>query len=111
MAKRKYRRKGQRLSIWEGLDWTMDPDTTRDIFAFLLLIIGLITLLGMFNFAGSFGRFFIRTSVAWWGIIGYLIPFIFMGYGIALLWRSRFTVRPVSAIGTFFAELCVGNFP
>ena len=100
---RKYRRKGQKLSIWEGLDWTMNPDTAREIAAVILIIIGLIIFLGMFNFAGSFGRFFIRLAVDWWGILGYLIPFIFLGYGVALIWQSRFQLKPVSVIGTFFS--------
>ena len=100
---RRYRRKGQKLSIWESLDWTMNPDTTREVVAVILIIVGIITLLGWFNLAGSFGRFFIRTSVSWWGIIGYLIPFIFAGYGVALLWPSRFQLKPASLIGTFLA--------
>lgn len=107
MARRKYRRKGQRLSIWEELDWTMNPDTTREIIAVVLLILGLIIFLGMFNLAGSFGRFFIRTAVNWWGILGYLIAFIFAGYGVALLWTSRIQVKPISVVGTFFSLIFV----
>ena len=107
MAKRKYRRKGQRLSIWESLDWTLNPDTTRDIVAVILLLLGLITFLGMFNFAGSFGRFFIRESINGWGIIGYLIPFIFMGYGAALLMPNRFPLKPSSVIGAILSLIFV----
>jgi len=29
--KRKYRRKGQRLSVWEELDWSLNPDTAREV--------------------------------------------------------------------------------
>lgn len=107
MAKRKYRRKGQRLSIWESLDWTMKPETTRDIAAIVLGILGLIALLGMFNLAGSFGRFFIRTSLNSWGVIGYLIPLIFMGYGVILLFPDRFQVKPVSFVGTVLTLIFV----
>jgi len=107
MARRKYRRKGQRLSIWKNLDWTMNPDTTREIVAVILGIIGLITLLGIFNFAGSFGRFFIRESVFLWGILGYIIPFIFMGYGLALLFPNKFQVKPASAVGAILSLIFV----
>jgi DNA segregation ATPase FtsK/SpoIIIE, S-DNA-T family len=107
MAKRKYRRKGQRLSIWESLDWTMNPDTTRDIAAVVLGILGLIAVLGMFNLAGSFGRFFIRTSVNGWGVIGYLIPFVFLLYGAVLLFPNRFQVKPVSVVGTVLCLLFI----
>lgn len=107
MARRKYRRKGQRLSIWEELDWTMNPDTTREVGAVILVILGLIIFLGMFNLAGSFGRFFIRLSVDWWGLIGYLIPLIFLGYGIVLLFPSRFQVKPISFVGAILSLIFV----
>ncbi|MFA6492846.1 MAG: DNA translocase FtsK [Patescibacteria group bacterium] len=107
MAKRKYRRKGQRLSIWEELDWTMNPDTTRDVVAVVLLILGFIIFLGMFNLAGSFGRFFIRLSANWWGIIGYIIPFIFLGYGAVLLFPNRFQLKPTSLVGVVFSLIFV----
>ncbi len=107
MARRKYRRKGQRLSIWEELDWTMNPDTTREVAAVILIILGLIIFLGMFNLAGSFGRFFIRLSVDWWGLIGYLIPLIFLGYGIVLLFPSRFQVKPISFVGAILSLIFV----
>ena len=107
MARRKYRRKGQKLSIWEGLDWTMNPDTTREVAAVILLILGLIILLGWFNLAGSFGRFFYRGTISLWGIIGYLIPFIFGGFGVVLLWPSRFQVKPISVVGTILSLIFV----
>jgi len=107
MAKRKYRRKGQRLSIWESLDWTMNPETTREIVAFILLILGLLIFLGWFNLAGSFGRFFYRGTVHLWGIVGYFIPFIFGGFGLALLWQSRFQVKPISVVGTILSLIFV----
>lgn len=107
MAKRKYRRKGQRLSIWEELDWTMNPDTTRDVVAVILIILGFIIFLGMFNLAGSFGRFFIRLAVGGWGIIGYLIPFVFLGYGLVLLFPNRFQLKPTSLIGVVLSLIFV----
>ena len=100
---RKYRRKGQKLSVLGSLDWSIDPDTTRSVVAIVLLIIGTIILLGLFGLAGSFGHFFVRLSIDGWGILGYLIPFVFLGYGVALLWQSKFTVKPVSTVGTILA--------
>lgn len=107
MAKRKYRRKGQRLSIWEELDWTMNPDTTRDVMALILLILGFIIFLGMFNSAGSFGRFFYLLSINWWGLIGYLIPFVFLGYGLVLLLPARFQLKAISVVGATLSLIFV----
>jgi S-DNA-T family DNA segregation ATPase FtsK/SpoIIIE len=99
MGKRKYRRKGQRLSIWEELDWTMNPDTTREVAAVILILLGIIILLGMFNAAGNFGHFFFRLSTSLWGFLGFFIPFVFLGYGVALLMPSRFQIKPSSVVG------------
>jgi len=107
MARRKYRRKGQRLSIWESLDWTMNPDTTREVVAVILLILGIIIFLGMFNLAGSFGRFFYRTEYTLWGIIGIFLPFIFVIYGVVLLLPNRFQTKPSSIIGTILGLIFI----
>lgn len=104
---RKYRRKGQRLSIWGELDWTMNPDTAREVVAVILLILGFIILLGMFNLSGSFGRFFLRLATDWWGIIGYLIPFVFLIYGLVMLFPSRFQVKPSSLIGAVLSLIFI----
>lgn len=105
--RRKYRRRGQRLSIWEDLDWTMNPDTAREVAAVILLILGIIIFLGMFNLAGAFGRFFYLTSINWWGLIGYLIPFVFLGYGLVFLFPSRFQVKPISVVGAVLSLIFI----
>ena len=38
---RRYRRKGQKLSLWEGLDWSINPETTREIIGVALIIIAI----------------------------------------------------------------------
>jgi S-DNA-T family DNA segregation ATPase FtsK/SpoIIIE len=100
VGKRKYRRKGQKLSVWEGLDWSIEPETTRSVISVILLILGLIIFLGMFGLAGAFGAFFIRLSVDIWGILGYLIPFIFMIFGVLLLLnREGMQIKPMTVVG------------
>jgi len=107
MARRKYRRKGQRLSIWESLDWTMNPDTTREVIAVILLILGIVIFLGMFNLAGSFGRFFYRTEYSLWGVLGFFVPFVFIIYGVVLLLPNRFETKPSSVVGTILALIFI----
>lgn len=101
MGKRKYRRKGQKLSVWEGLDWSIEPDTTRSVVSVILLILGLIIFLGMFGLAGVFGAFFIHLSLNIWGVLGFLIPFIFITFGVLLLLnREGMQIKPMTIIGT-----------
>ncbi|AKM82332.1 MAG: putative cell division FtsK/SpoIIIE [Berkelbacteria bacterium GW2011_GWE1_39_12] len=101
MAKRKYRRKGQRLSVWEEMDWSVQPETAKSVTSVILIILGLIILLGIFGLAGVTGKFFLRLSTDLWGLLGYLIPFIFLTYGVGLLIKSeRFQIKPMTVVGT-----------
>lgn len=100
MGKRKYHRKGDKVSIWETLDWKINPDTTRDISGVILIILGVLTFLGLFGLAGGFGQFFIRTSKDLWGIIGYIMPFVFLFFGLAFLMPDRFKLSPYSVVGS-----------
>lgn len=97
---RKYRR--HKKSLFENFDWSINPETTREVVSVALIIVGILILLGLFNLAGSFGQVFIRASRDFWGLLGYLIPFIFLSYGIALLFPDRFEVKAGSTVGTIF---------
>lgn len=103
MGKRKYHRKGQKLSIFEGLDWSLEPDTLRSVISIILILLGLVIFLGMFGLAGTFGAFFIRLSTDIWGILGYLIPFVFAVFGVLLLLnREGMQIKPMTIVGTMF---------
>ena len=93
---RRYRRKGQKLSVWEELDWSVEPETTRSVIAVVLIILGVIILLGLFGLAGAFGGFFLRLSTDLWGILGYLVPFLFLVLGVILLLnREELKLKPM----------------
>jgi len=103
---RKYRRKGQKLSVWEELDWSMEPDTTRSVVAVILIILGIIILLGLFGLAGAFGGFFLRLSTDLWGILGYLVPFLFLAVGVILLLnREDLKLKPMMIVGIVLAMI------
>jgi S-DNA-T family DNA segregation ATPase FtsK/SpoIIIE len=102
---RKYRRRGKNSLIHaiKEADWTLNPDTVREIVAVILLVLGIITLLGIFGLAGSFGSFFSRLSTDLFGVLGWAMPAVFLGYAIVLLWPSRFQVKPISVVGVALA--------
>lgn len=106
MGKRKYHRKGQRLSIWDEMDWSVNPDTTHSTVAIVLIILGVIILLGLFGLAGAFGNFFIRLSTDLFGILGYLVPFLFLTIGIILILnRENMKLKPMMIIGIILAMI------
>lgn len=101
MGKRKYRRKGQKLSVWEEMDWSINPETTKSVVSVVLILLGVIIFLGMFGLAGAFGAFFIRLSIDIWGVLGYLIPFVFIIFGVLLLLnREGWQIKPMTIVGT-----------
>ena len=53
----------------------------------------------MFNLAGVLGHFFISTSLNLWGIIGYIVPIIFIFYGLAFILPKKITLSSVSVVG------------
>lgn len=99
MAKRKYRRKKDQPSFLDSLDWKINPDTTREALGVILILLGLIIFLGMFGLAGVLGHFFISLFKNIWGILCYIIPFIFIFYGVAFLMPKKIQLSPYSVIG------------
>jgi len=83
----------------KSIDWSLNPDTIREISAVVLIILGLLFILSIFNLAGKVGLFFAQALDLTFGIIGYLIPFVFIGLGIVLWNPQKYNIRPVSYIG------------
>lgn len=103
---RRYRRKGKKGSLLEDLDWSVEPDTARSVTAVILIILGIIILLGLFGLAGAFGGFFLRLSTDIWGILGYLVPFIFLVVGVILLLnREELKIKPMMMVGIILAMI------
>ncbi len=100
MAKRKYHRRGEKVSIWELLEWKINPETTRETAGVVLIILGVIIFLGLFGLAGNFGHFFINLSRTLWGWMGNVVPFIFIFFGLAFLMPKKFQLSPISVIGS-----------
>lgn len=99
--KRRYssRRRKRLPTIWDNLVWAVEPDTAREIFAVLLLIFGLLTGLGLFRFAGSFGQAFYNMATALFGVLAYVVPFAFLAAGLRLLFFKEEVLRATSFVG------------
>jgi len=99
---RKYRRRGSKLSeIMEGLDWTINPETTREVIAVVLLLLGLIGILGIFSKAGSLGHFLFGVFFSLWGYFGFIIPFAVLASSFVAFFPKRFEVKPSMIVGGF----------
>ncbi|MCL5795635.1 MAG: DNA translocase FtsK 4TM domain-containing protein, partial [Patescibacteria group bacterium] len=103
--RRKYKKKGE--SIWEKYDWSINPDTMREILAVVFLVAGLFLLLSIFSLAGTFGLWAARSLDSIFGIVGYIIPFAFLAGGMALWFPDRFEIKPASFIGAIFSFIFI----
>jgi len=101
------RRKKRVPTIWDSLVWAVEPDTAREIIAILLLVFGLLFGLGLFHFAGSFGDVFFKLSSALFGVLSYVVPFVFLYTGFRLLFLKSEVLRATSVVGVILLFLLV----
>jgi len=84
--KRKYSKKKE--GFFSKLDWSINPETTREISAVICIGIGLLLLLSIFNGAGRVGSA-LSFSLDWLlGLIGYFVPIVLIALGV-YLWKPE----------------------
>ncbi len=69
----------------DQLDWSINPETMREILGISFTVLGVLFLISIVNLAGSFGQSVIRASVSLWGLLGYITPLVLLFMGIKLL--------------------------
>lgn len=98
--KRKYKK---HESIWEKYDWSINPETSREIISVILGVIGLLFLLSVFNGAGKLGGYFKDFLLFFFGFIGYLLPFVLVMVAMVLWVPKKFELKATSIIGIILA--------
>src|SRR3989304_7481728 len=98
--KRKYSKK-------QKLELQIDPKLAREVAATLFLIFGLLFLLSLFGFAGSFGQVLFRLITILFGWTAFLSALMLIFLGIVLFVPEKIPVKPSSwgGIGLFFIVL------
>lgn len=89
------------------MNWTVDPDTSREVIGLILLLLGILILLGLFGFAGGLGNTMINASKSLFGIIGFVLPFIFIFLGIKMLMPRKDDIQASVSIGVILCFLFV----
>lgn len=69
----------------QQLDWSINPETAREILGIGFTVFGVLFLISIFGFAGKFGEIIINASRNLWGILGYIFPLAFLVMGVKLL--------------------------
>lgn len=101
------RRRKRVPTLLDNLVWAVEPDTAREIIAILLIILGVLFALGLFKLAGNFGETFLKLSTTLFGVLSYIVPFVFAYTGIRLLLLKSDVLRASSVIGIILLFLLV----
>ena len=106
-----YARRSRRYrepSFWEQFDWHIDIKTSKEILALVLILIGIIFLLAIFQLAGPVGTNSLKLFTNLWGFYGYVFPVAFLAIGINLFrFRQEEMLRASITIGLVGAFITI----
>jgi DNA segregation ATPase FtsK/SpoIIIE, S-DNA-T family len=72
---------------------SISPETKKGIFVFVLLIVGFLSFLALFDLSGAMGEFMVKIMGWMFGWLYFLIPFIFIILGFLFLNSRKYIIR------------------
>lgn len=96
----KRRRRSKKQSIVQYFDWSMNPDTLREVAAALCIVSGVVGILGLFGAAGAVGVSLTGVFERFLGVVHYLVPVASVSLGLVLWDPRRFSVRWTLLVGS-----------
>ena len=83
--RRRYRRKRKSALDYIRLpQFDLDPDTKKGVFIVFILALGAISLLGLFDLAGSLGEYLKQGLMLGFGWGRWVLPIILLAWGYML---------------------------
>ena len=79
----------------------IDPDTKKGIFIVLILALGAISLLSLFDLAGNMGVFLAKAMTFTFGLGKWLFPIILLALGFFLYNEDRYEIKGTNYLGLF----------
>ncbi|MEK7183921.1 MAG: DNA translocase FtsK 4TM domain-containing protein [Patescibacteria group bacterium] len=107
MAKR--RRRQSARSVLSYFDWSINPETTREVVAVLLGAIGILELLALVGAAGKIGAGLDGFLTVLFGGIRVAVPIVLIGTGVVVWDPNRFALRSTALIGALLAVLSLSG--
>lgn len=88
------------------IEWSVAPETRREIFAIGTLVLGILLLLASLNLAGNFGETLLTGLRQLFGFLGFFVSvaLILIGGGSLL---NRLSFKPSQVIGTMLAFVII----
>ncbi|MFA7088346.1 MAG: DNA translocase FtsK 4TM domain-containing protein, partial [Patescibacteria group bacterium] len=82
-------------------EFNLDEKAKRSIFIVIVLVLGFISLLGLFNLSGHFGQFISEELSLIFGFGRWLVPFIFLYWALILIRKTRRPLNFSDYLGLF----------
>ena len=83
----------------DNLFSSISPETKKGIFVFILLIIGFLSFLALFDLSGAMGRGMMKAMKWIFGWLHFLIPFVLIVLGFLLLNAQKYIIKTRHYIG------------
>lgn len=101
----------QAPGLFEDLnfDLELDPKVVREIFAIILVGVGLFTLLAILGGAGDLGRIFFQALRLGFGWTSFIFPLMLAGAGIAMFYPVRYNFKLANVIGLIMFVLSLSS--
>jgi len=97
------RRKKQ--SSWEGIELSISPETSAEITAIILVLLGILCFLGLFNLLGSLGEYIygvLRQIFGWWAYL-FSLSLIILGY--VMFYPKKYKIFSSTYIGFIMVNI------
>jgi len=102
MAKKRFKRRKKNPLDYIALPrLNLDPDTKKGIFIVLILALGAISLLGLFDLAGGLGVYLAKAMLLAFGWGKWLFPIILLALGFFLYNEDKYEIKGTNYLGLF----------
>jgi DNA segregation ATPase FtsK/SpoIIIE, S-DNA-T family len=99
------RRRKKPPTLRDQMDWTLRPDTAREIIGLFFIVLGGLFIISLFGFAGNVGKSMVDASVWLFGLLGFVAPLVLLVIGIKLIMPRQEDeyIKATTGIGIFLA--------
>lgn len=101
MARRRRRKKKNALDYIALPKIDLDPDTQRSIFILVIFAFGVISLLSLFNLAGSLGVYVAQLLTLAFGYGKWFFPIIILAWAFIMYNEEKYYIRGTNYLGAF----------
>jgi S-DNA-T family DNA segregation ATPase FtsK/SpoIIIE len=84
------------------IEWSIEPETAREIAAIVLLVLGVLFFLAIFGLAGNLGEALLTILKSLFGVLGFFVSVVFIVLGGGLL-LHRISFKPSQIVGIILA--------